>query len=60
MSESKQLDGNEQNTFFESSVAERDPAIAKVIGLELSRQQTQIELIASENIVSQAVLETQG
>ncbi|MDR5746288.1 serine hydroxymethyltransferase [Caballeronia sp. LZ029] len=37
-----------------------DPVIASEIALELRRQQTQIELIASENIVSSAVLEAQG
>ncbi|MBF0267193.1 MAG: serine hydroxymethyltransferase [Alphaproteobacteria bacterium] len=46
--------------FFTKSLAESDPEIAKAIGLELSRQQDQIELIASENIVSKAVLEAQG
>jgi glycine hydroxymethyltransferase len=60
MSESKQLSDVGQNRFFEDSVATRDPAIAEVIGLEMGRQKTQIELIASENIVSRAVLETQG
>ena len=60
MSESKQLSDAGQNRFFEDSVATRDPAIAEVIGLEMGRQKTQIELIASENIVSCAVLETQG
>ncbi len=39
---------------------ERDADIADAIAKELSRQQNQIELIASENIVSRAVLETQG
>jgi glycine hydroxymethyltransferase len=39
---------------------ERDPDIFKAIGEELHRQQDQIELIASENIVSRAVLEAQG
>jgi glycine hydroxymethyltransferase len=38
----------------------RDPVIASEIALELRRQQTQIELIASENIVSLAVMEAQG
>ncbi|WP_164497436.1 serine hydroxymethyltransferase [Vogesella sp. LIG4] len=38
----------------------RDPVIASEIALELRRQQTQVELIASENIVSAAVLEAQG
>jgi glycine hydroxymethyltransferase len=39
---------------------EADPAVFEAIGRELSRQQHQVELIASENIVSRAVLEAQG
>ncbi len=46
--------------FFTASLAERDPEIAAAIGRELQRQRDQIELIASENIVSRAVLEAQG
>src|SRR5690349_19460115 len=46
--------------FFEASLAETDPQIAEAIGLELGRQREEIELIASENIVSRAVLEAQG
>ena len=46
--------------FFTETLAERDPEIAASIGRELGRQQHQIELIASENIVSRAVLEAQG
>ena len=46
--------------FFSASVAQSDPALAAVLNGELHRQQDQIELIASENIVSQAVLEAQG
>lgn len=46
--------------FFSSSVAEADPAIAAAIDAELGRQQHEIELIASENIASRAVLEAQG
>ncbi|HEY1606246.1 MAG TPA: serine hydroxymethyltransferase [Allosphingosinicella sp.] len=46
--------------FFTDRLAEADPAIAEAIGLELNRQQEKIELIASENIVSRAVLEAQG
>jgi glycine hydroxymethyltransferase len=46
--------------FFGQSLAERDPALARVLKDELGRQQNQIELIASENIVSRAVLEAQG
>jgi glycine hydroxymethyltransferase len=46
--------------FFTASLKERDPDLFKAIGEELHRQQDQIELIASENIVSRAVLEAQG
>ncbi|WP_421786471.1 serine hydroxymethyltransferase [Hyphobacterium sp.] len=46
--------------FFSASLAETDPELAKAIGQEIRRQQQQIELIASENIVSRAVLEAQG
>ena len=46
--------------FFTESLAERDPAVAEAIAQELERQQTKIELIASENIVSRAVLEATG
>jgi len=46
--------------FFSAAVAETDPEIAQAIQDELGRQQSEIELIASENIVSQAVLEAQG
>ena len=46
--------------FFTRRLADADPAVAAGITAELSREQTQIELIASENIVSRAVLEAQG
>jgi len=46
--------------FFTRSLAAADPAVAAAITSELTREQTQIELIASENIVSRAVLEAQG
>ncbi len=46
--------------FFHRSLAEADPAIASAVAKELGRQQHEIELIASENIVSKAVLEAQG
>src|SRR3954451_8655342 len=46
--------------FFEASLAETDREIAEAIKLELGRQRDEIELIASENIVSRAVLEAQG
>jgi glycine hydroxymethyltransferase len=62
----KQDSMNEQTTipslhrFFSASLAETDPELAAAIGAELVRQQDGIELIASENIVSAAVLEAQG
>ena len=46
--------------FFEEKLASADTAVAAAVAAELDRQQTQIELIASENIVSRAVLEAQG
>ncbi len=46
--------------FFSAPLANTDPELAAVLGAELNRQQDGIELIASENIVSAAVLEAQG
>lgn len=46
--------------FFDAGLAATDGAVAEAIAHELRRQQDQIELIASENIVSRAVLEAQG
>ena len=46
--------------FFKDKLAKADPKIAKAITQELHRQQNEIELIASENIVSRAVMEAQG
>ncbi|MEK9905122.1 MAG: serine hydroxymethyltransferase [Rhodospirillales bacterium] len=48
------------NGFFETSLAAADPELYSSTRKELGRQQDQIELIASENIVSRAVLEAQG
>ena len=48
------------NSFFAAPLAEADPEIARAIESELGRQRDEIELIASENIVSRAVLEAQG
>ena len=48
------------NSFFGASLAEADPEIFRATELELGRQRREIELIASENIVSRAVLEAQG
>jgi len=50
----------EAQSFFHDGLAVADPDIAASIGRELGRQQEKIELIASENIVSKAVLEAQG
>ncbi|QIE57744.1 serine hydroxymethyltransferase [Pikeienuella piscinae] len=46
--------------FFTETLESRDPEIAAALGRELTRQRDEIELIASENIVSRAVLEAQG
>jgi len=46
--------------FFSATLGEADPEIAEAVKLELGRQREEIELIASENIVSRAVLEAQG
>jgi glycine hydroxymethyltransferase len=46
--------------FFRRTLLDADPALAEALEHELQRQQSQIELIASENIVSRAVLEAQG
>ncbi len=46
--------------FFSEDVSTRDPELAAAIADELKRQQHEIELIASENIVSQAVMQAQG
>ncbi len=48
------------NGFFAASLRQSDPELYDSIQAELGRQQDQIELIASENIVSRAVLEAQG
>jgi len=52
--------GSSASDFFTASLAEADPEIAAAIRSELGRQRDEIELIASENIVSRAVLEAQG
>src|SRR5947209_5046015 len=48
------------NPFFEEPLSTRDAAVRGALLKELERQQSQVELIASENIVSRAVLEAQG
>ncbi len=54
------LAGGHPEGFFTSGLGAADSAIADAVAAELDRQQNQIELIASENIVSKAVLEAQG
>ena len=51
---------NSYQNFFDSDLSKTDPDLYKSIKLELERQQQHIELIASENIVSKAVLDAQG
>ena len=46
--------------FFSAPLSEVDPEIARALALELGRQQSTLELIASENFVPHAVLEAQG
>ncbi len=53
-------DNSPTQRFFNAPLAETDPEIADAINKELGRQQYEIELIASENIVSKAVLEAAG
>src|SRR5690349_24656862 len=60
MSSASEARNHLSNSFFSASLADSDPEIARAIGLELGRQRDEIELIASENIVSRAVLEAQG
>ena len=55
----KYISDSYQN-FFDSDLSKTDPDLYKSIKLELERQQQHIELIASENIVSKAVLDAQG
>ncbi len=52
--------GNVTDGFFDRGLAEADPDIFDAMQRELGRQQTQVELIASENIVSRAVIEAMG
>jgi glycine hydroxymethyltransferase len=60
MSVSQASAGPAAAALFNAPLSEIDPEIADVVRLELGRQRDEIELIASENIVSRAVLEAQG
>jgi glycine hydroxymethyltransferase len=52
--------GNPLHRFWHDSLEDADPEVAAIIGRELGRQRDRIELIASENIASPAVLEAAG
>ncbi len=60
MATAANLNDVQPDGFFTRTVRQTDSAVADAIAAELHREQTQIELIASENIVSRAVLEAQG
>lgn len=60
MSTASALDTDIMHRFWHDDLAAADPEIADAIGKELKRQQNKIELIASENIASKAVLEAAG
>ncbi len=60
MSDAKAARGGAMMDFFKQSLADRDPELYGAVAAELGRQRDEIELIASENIVSNAVLEAAG
>jgi glycine hydroxymethyltransferase len=57
---SKPAPAGEADNLFTATLRDSDPEVAEAIRLEFGRQRDEIELIASENIVSRAVLEAQG
>ena len=60
MSEAELIESVQMTGFFSDDLAATDPAVKAAIQKEIAREKNQIELIASENIVSRAVLEAQG
>ncbi len=60
MSDANATRGGATVDFFKQSLADRDPELYGAVAAELGRQRDEIELIASENIVSNAVLEAAG
>tara|TARA_B100000029_G_scaffold506380_1_gene589037 strand:- start:235 stop:1551 length:1317 start_codon:yes stop_codon:yes gene_type:complete len=60
MTKIKEYISNNYQDFFDKDLSNTDPQLYASIKLELQRQQEHIELIASENIVSKAVLDAQG
>ncbi len=60
MSKFSKYTSNDYQNYFDNDLSNTDPELFRSIKLELQRQQEHIELIASENIVSTAVLHAQG
>ena len=60
MTKANKYISNDYENFFDNALSKSDPELYNSVKLELERQQQHIELIASENIVSRAVLEAQG
>jgi glycine hydroxymethyltransferase len=60
MSASTAAQGHLSNSFFSAALADSDPEIARSIEQELGRQRDEIELIASENIVSRRCSRPKG
>ena len=60
MSLTAEASNDVSDPFFAAPLSAADPAMSAMIGRELGRQRDQIELIASENIVSRAVLEARA
>ena len=60
MTKANKYISNDYENFFDNELSKSDPELYNSVKLELERQQQHIELIASENIVSRAVLEAQG
>ena len=60
MAKVNKYSSNNYQNFFDNSLSIADPDLYNSIKLELERQQQHVELIASENIVSKAVLDAQG
>ncbi len=60
MSEAELIESTQMNGFFSDTLETTDPTVSAAVKAELQREQKQIELIASENIVSKAVLQAQG
>ena len=60
MSKFSKYTSNDYQNYFDNDLSNTDPELFSSIKLELQRQQEHIELIASENIVSKAVLDAQG